>query len=81
MKTKSLMKSMGVSKDSKHSCTWHEVVPVNQVRELGRLGDNECLTEIQLAAESAATEEMKLAILAWERRSTWMCGGVGANGC
>jgi hypothetical protein len=77
---KRLMKSMEVSKDSKRSCTWHEVGLVNQVRELGRLTDNE-LTEIQLAAENVVTEEMKLAILSWERRNISKCDDAGVNDC
>lgn len=81
MKKRSLMKSMEVSKDSKRSCTWHEVELVNQVPELGQLRDNECSTEIQLAVENVVTEEMKLAILSWERRNISTYDGVGVDGC
>lgn len=78
---KSSMKSMEVSKDSKRSCTSHEVVLVNQVRVSGRPTDNECLTEIQLAVENAVTKEMKLAILSWERRNISTCDGARVNDC
>lgn len=77
----SSMKSMEVSKDSKHSCTLHEVELVNQVRVSGRRADNECRPEIQLAAENVVTEEMKLAILSWERRNISTCDGAGVNDC
>jgi hypothetical protein len=73
------MKSMGVAKDSKRSCTSHEDELEGRGRVWGRRGDNECLTEIQLAAVSAVMEEMKLAILSWERRNIWKDDGGDAN--
>lgn len=80
-KKRSSMKSMEVSKDSKRSCTWHAGELVNQGRAWGRPRDNECLTEIQLAVENVVTQEMKLAILSWERMNTSTSDGVGANDC
>lgn len=75
------MKSMEVSKDSKRSCTWHGDALEDRERGLGRREDNECLTEIQLAVENVESEEMKLAILSWERRSiSTTCDGEGVNG-
>lgn len=73
-------KSMVVSKDSKHSCTWHGDELEDRVRVWGQRGDNECLTEILLAVENVVMEEMKLAILSWERRNISKSDGVGVNG-
>lgn len=75
-----LTKSMEVSKDSKHSCTWHGDGLEDRVRVWGLRGDNECSTEILLAVENVVLEEMKLAILSWERRNISRSDGVGANG-
>ena len=66
-----LMSLMVVSMDNMHSCTWHAIELVDLKLMLDRPMDNG-LTErlAAVAVESFAMQEMKLAILSWERTDT-----------
>jgi hypothetical protein len=74
----SMWQSVAVARDSTHSCTSHAGALVNLMLMSDRPVDNVCQTET-LAVVSVAMQEMKLAILLWERKDTLSNGG-GVDG-